>query len=59
MLITIRVPDKTVRLEYSIADENGYIGDTKPVTMGQIVKVEPDCNDPAKTENLMIDLGEV
>lgn len=42
MKITINVPDNTVRIMYSMADENGYESEPKPVTMGMIEKVEAD-----------------
>lgn len=38
-LITIRVPEETIRLDYMTKDATGY--DTaQPVTAGMIVKVE-------------------
>lgn len=42
MLITIKVPDRTVRIMYSEGDENGYESEPRNVTMGMIVKVESD-----------------
>ena len=42
MRITITVPDNTVRITYSLADEAGYESEPKPVTMGMIGKVEAD-----------------
>ena len=40
MLITISVPEETVRLSYAVVDEDGNIGYDKPVTLGMIVDVE-------------------
>lgn len=38
-LITIRVPEETIRLDYAIKDATGYDA-VQPVTAGMIVKVE-------------------
>lgn len=53
MLVTIKVPDNTARIEYAVTDEAGYVGECHPVTAGQLVRVEPD------PDAEMIDLGEV
>lgn len=46
MYITVKVPDNTSRLFYAEC-ENDYETESKPVTMGMIVKVEKefDIND--------------
>ena len=43
MLITIRVPDNTAQILYAeISNDNSYIQDPKNVTVGMIIKVEPE-----------------
>lgn len=41
MYITVKVPDDTTRLFYAVC-ENCYEMESKPVTMGMIVKVEKE-----------------
>lgn len=43
-LITIRVPEDTIRLDYTLQDQAGYDA-TQPVTAGMIVKVEDAPNE--------------
>ena len=40
MLITINLPDNTAAIKYAVADENGYILEDRPVTVGMIQNVE-------------------
>ena len=41
MLITLNVPDDTVKITYATLDESGvYMGDDRPVTADMLVKVE-------------------
>ena len=43
MLITISVPDNTVKLQYiTSVDGSVYLEETKPVTFDMIVKVEKE-----------------
>lgn len=39
MLITINLPDNTAAIKYAVADENGYILEDRPVTVGMIQNV--------------------
>lgn len=39
MLITIKVPENTSRLWFSVM-EDGYETDSKPVTMGMIIEIK-------------------
>lgn len=48
MLITIRVPENTVKINYELADPNEDYMVSHPVTMGMIMKVEPE--EPAKED---------
>lgn len=41
MIITINVPNETVKLQYATIDENGY-EEWKTVTFGEIVSVQAD-----------------
>lgn len=45
MLITIRVPDNTVKIFYSESDGDGYESEPRSVTMGMIKKVEAEPTD--------------
>lgn len=42
MLITIRLPDNAVKIFYEVLDPNEDYAVQHPVTMGMIVKVEPE-----------------
>lgn len=42
MLITIKLPDNAIRIMYSEGDGSGYESEPRNVTMGMLVKVEPD-----------------
>lgn len=42
MMITIRLPDNAVKIFYEVFDSNEDYAVQHPVTMGMIVKVEPD-----------------
>lgn len=42
MLITIKVPDNAVKIFYSESDGNGHESEPKSMTMGMLVKVEPE-----------------
>lgn len=42
MLITIKVPDNTVRILYTQGDNDGYESEPRNVTMGMMVKVEEE-----------------
>lgn len=41
MLITIKVPENTSRLWFSVV-EDGYENESKPVTMGMITEIKPE-----------------
>lgn len=45
MLITIRIPDKAVKILYVEDTGGGYESEPKSVTMGMIVRVEEERND--------------
>lgn len=58
MLITIRVPDDTFKLQYIYEDEAGY-DVTKTVTMGDIMSVQKEGPEVVMDKRAIMQLGEI
>ena len=58
MLITIRVPDDTVKLQYIYEGEEGY-DVTKTVTMGDIMSVQKEGPEVVMDERVLMQLGAI